>query len=182
VGSRVREHCFKRDVGIGSKSQLVSGDWEMRLKTSSNSGIQVKDEKLGEVKGGGKWGEVEIRLMSKLVSKLLKWRHTYWSRVVPMWWYWCHRVHGDVIKDLRHKVLLAVFLLFQLKIIVTLTRYNSQQQQHVSWARSWLYGQLWVLVINKAKDRGRTVLIRPRPIQNALKDRSRPRTNIPACT
>jgi len=29
----------------------------------------------------------------------------------------------------------------------------SQQQQHASWARSRLYGQLWVLVINKAKDR-----------------------------
>jgi len=51
-------------------------------------------------------------------------------------------------------VRLAVFLLSQLKITVTLVRYNSQQQQHVSWVRSRLYGQLlWVLVINKAKDR-----------------------------
>jgi len=30
----------------------------------------VKDEKLGGVKGGEKWGEVEIQLMSKLVWSL----------------------------------------------------------------------------------------------------------------
>jgi len=50
-------------------------------------------------------------------------------------------------------VRLAVLLLFKSKFTVTLTRYNSQQQQPVSWARSRLYGQLWVLVFNKAKDR-----------------------------
>jgi len=66
VGIKIWEHCFKRDVGIGSKSQLVSGDWERNLETSSVV-TQVKDEKLGGVKGGGKWGEVKIRLMSKLV-------------------------------------------------------------------------------------------------------------------
>jgi len=54
VGKRIWEHCFKRDVGIGSKSQLVSGDWERSLKTSSVV-TQVKDEKLGGVKGGWKW-------------------------------------------------------------------------------------------------------------------------------
>jgi len=26
VGSRIGEHCSKRDAGIGSKSQVVSGD------------------------------------------------------------------------------------------------------------------------------------------------------------
>jgi len=60
---------FKRDVRIGSKSQLVSGDWERSLETSSVV-TQMKDEKLGGVKGGGKWGEVEIRLISKLVYGL----------------------------------------------------------------------------------------------------------------
>jgi len=69
VGSRIGEHCFKRDVGIGSKSQLVSADWERSLETSSMV-TQVKDDKLGGVRGGGKWGEVEIRLMSKLVWSL----------------------------------------------------------------------------------------------------------------
>jgi len=69
VGSRIWEHCFKRDVGIGSKSQLVSGDWERSLETLSVV-TQVKDEKLGGVQGGGKWGEVAIRLMSKLVWSL----------------------------------------------------------------------------------------------------------------
>jgi len=69
MGSRIWEQCFKRNVGIGSKSQLVSGDWERSLETSSGV-TQVMDEKLGGVKGGGKWGEVEIRLMSKPVWSL----------------------------------------------------------------------------------------------------------------
>jgi len=51
--SRILEHCFKRDVGIGSKSQLVSGVSERSLETSS-AVTQVKDEKLGGVNGGGK--------------------------------------------------------------------------------------------------------------------------------
>jgi len=53
VESRIGEHCFKRDVGIGSKSQLVSGDGERSLETSS-AVIKVKDEKSGGVKEGGK--------------------------------------------------------------------------------------------------------------------------------
>jgi len=69
VESRIWEHCFKRDVGIESKSQLVSRDWERSLETSSVV-IQVEDEKLGGVKGG-KWGEVKIRLISKLVMELV---------------------------------------------------------------------------------------------------------------
>jgi len=69
VGSRIWEHCFKRYVGIGSKSQLLSGDWERSSETSSVV-TQVRDEKLGGVKGGEKWGGVEIRLMSKLVWSL----------------------------------------------------------------------------------------------------------------
>jgi len=69
AGSRKGEHCFKRDVAIGSKSQFVSGDWERSLETSSVV-TQGEDEKLGGVKGRGKWGEVEIRLISKLVWSL----------------------------------------------------------------------------------------------------------------
>jgi len=53
LGSRILEHCFKRYVGIGSKSQLVSGDCERSLETSSVE-TQVKDKKLGGVNGGGK--------------------------------------------------------------------------------------------------------------------------------
>jgi len=68
VGSRIWEHCFKRDVGIGSKSKLVSGDWERNLETSSVV-TQVKYEKLSGVKGG----EVEIWLISKLVWSLWIW-------------------------------------------------------------------------------------------------------------
>jgi len=41
VGSRIRQHCFKRDVGIGSKSQ------------SSSVVTQVKEEMLGGVNGRG---------------------------------------------------------------------------------------------------------------------------------
>jgi len=40
-------------AGIGSKSQLVSGDSERSLETSSVV-TQVKNEKLGGVNGGGK--------------------------------------------------------------------------------------------------------------------------------
>jgi len=69
VGSRIWEHCFKRDVGIGSKSQLAVGDWEKSLETSSLV-TQVKDETFGGVNGGGKWGEVEIRLISQIVWSL----------------------------------------------------------------------------------------------------------------
>jgi len=50
VESRIGEHCFKRDVGIGSKSKLLT---ERSLETSSVV-TQVKDEKLCGVKGGGK--------------------------------------------------------------------------------------------------------------------------------
>ena len=35
IGSRAWEYCFKREVGIGSRSQLVSGVGDRRLKTSS---------------------------------------------------------------------------------------------------------------------------------------------------
>jgi len=69
VKSRIWEHCFKRDVGIGSKSQLVSGDLESSLETSSVV-TQVKDKKLGGVNGGGKWGEAEIWLIGRLVWSL----------------------------------------------------------------------------------------------------------------
>ena len=57
VGRRTEEHCLRSEMGIGSKSQFVSGDWENSLETSSIV-TAVKDEKLGGVKGGGIWGEV----------------------------------------------------------------------------------------------------------------------------
>jgi len=69
LGSRIWERCFKRDVGIASKSQLVSGDWEKTLETSS-AVAQVKDDKLGGVDRGGKWGEAELRLIRRLVWSL----------------------------------------------------------------------------------------------------------------
>jgi len=52
VGSRIWEYSFKLDVGIASKSQLVSVNWENSLETSSVV-TQMKDEKLGGVNGGG---------------------------------------------------------------------------------------------------------------------------------
>jgi len=60
---------FKIAVGIGSKSQVVSGNGDRSLETSSGV-IQVKDEKLGGVNGEGKWGEAEVRLISRLVRSL----------------------------------------------------------------------------------------------------------------
>jgi len=66
VGGRIWEQCVEKDVGKWSKSQLVSGDWERSLETASVI-TQVKDDKFSGVNREGKWGEVEIRLISKLV-------------------------------------------------------------------------------------------------------------------
>jgi len=38
VGSRIWQLCFKRDVEIGFKKQLVSGDWDRSLEISSVAG------------------------------------------------------------------------------------------------------------------------------------------------
>ena len=52
VGRRTDEHCFWRDVGIGSKSQLVSGESDSSFEISSIvTGAKV--EKCGGVTGGG---------------------------------------------------------------------------------------------------------------------------------
>ena len=52
VGRRIDEHCFRRDVGIGSKSQLVSGESDSSLEISSLV-TGAKEEKCGGVTGGG---------------------------------------------------------------------------------------------------------------------------------
>ena len=52
VGRRTDEHCFRREVGIGSKSQLVSGESDTSLEISSMV-TEVKVEKLGGVAGEG---------------------------------------------------------------------------------------------------------------------------------
>ena len=52
VGRRTDEHCFKREVGIGSKSQLVSGESVRNLEISSIV-TEAKVEKCGGVTGGG---------------------------------------------------------------------------------------------------------------------------------
>ena len=51
VGRRTDEHCFRREVGIGSKSQLVSGE---SVSSSEISSIVTgaKGEKCGGVTGG----------------------------------------------------------------------------------------------------------------------------------
>ena len=50
VGRRTDEHCFRREVEIGSKSQLVSGESVSRLEISSMvTGAKV--EKCGGVTG-----------------------------------------------------------------------------------------------------------------------------------
>ena len=48
VGRRTDEHCFKREVGIGSKSQLVSGESDSSLEISSIV-TGAKEEKCGGV-------------------------------------------------------------------------------------------------------------------------------------
>ena len=51
VGRRTDEHCFRREVGIGSKSQLVSGESES-LEISSKV-TREEEENCGGVTGGG---------------------------------------------------------------------------------------------------------------------------------
>ena len=52
VGRRTDEHCFWREVEIGSKSQLVSGASVSGLEISSIV-TGAKEEKCGGVTGGG---------------------------------------------------------------------------------------------------------------------------------
>ena len=51
VGRRTDEHGFSREVGIESKSQLVSGESESSLEISSTV-TGAKEEKCGGVTGG----------------------------------------------------------------------------------------------------------------------------------
>ena len=69
VGRRTDEHCLRREVGIGSRSQFVSGDWDSSFETSSTL-IGLRDEKLGGVTGGGRWGETQARLDNRAVCSL----------------------------------------------------------------------------------------------------------------
>ena len=52
VGMKTDEHCIKTEVGIGSKSQLVSGESESSLEVSSIV-TGAKEENCGGVTGGG---------------------------------------------------------------------------------------------------------------------------------
>jgi len=52
VGRRTDEHCFRREVGIGSKSQLVSGESDRSLEISSMV-AGANEEKFDGVTGGG---------------------------------------------------------------------------------------------------------------------------------
>ena len=52
AGRRTDEHCFRREVGTGSKSQLNSGESDISLKMSSMV-TGAKGEKLDGVTGGG---------------------------------------------------------------------------------------------------------------------------------
>ena len=52
VGRRTDEHCFRREVGLGFKSQLVSGESDCSSEISSIV-TGAKEEKCGEVTGGG---------------------------------------------------------------------------------------------------------------------------------
>ena len=51
VGKRTDEHGFRREVGIGSKSQLVSGESDSSLEISSIV-TGAKEQKCGGVTGG----------------------------------------------------------------------------------------------------------------------------------
>ena len=69
VGTRTEEHCLRREAGIGSRLQFVSGDWDSSFETSSTV-VVVRGEKLGGVTGGGRWGETQVRLDNRVVCSL----------------------------------------------------------------------------------------------------------------
>ena len=50
VGRRTDKHCFRSEVGIGSESQLVSGESDSSLEISSIV-TGAKEEKCGGVTG-----------------------------------------------------------------------------------------------------------------------------------
>ena len=52
VGRRTDEHCLRREVGIGSKSLLVSGESDSSFEISSIV-TGAKEEKCGGVTGEG---------------------------------------------------------------------------------------------------------------------------------
>ena len=52
VGRRTDEHCFRREVGIGSKSHLVSGESDSSSEISSIV-TGAKEEECGGVTGEG---------------------------------------------------------------------------------------------------------------------------------
>ena len=52
VWRRTDEHCFRREIGIGSKSQLVSGESYGKLEIASIV-TGAEEEKCGGVTGGG---------------------------------------------------------------------------------------------------------------------------------
>ena len=71
VGSKeiIRTLFQKRSIGIGSRSQLVSEEWDRRFSTTSLL-TGVKHEKLEGVNGAGIWGEVDMWLDRRLVWSL----------------------------------------------------------------------------------------------------------------
>ena len=61
VGSRADLQSFKREVGMGSSSHEVAGEFDIILEISSVV-AGWKNEKFGGFVGGGKWGEIEVGL------------------------------------------------------------------------------------------------------------------------
>ena len=51
-GGRTDEHCFRSEVGIGSKLQLVSGELDNSFEISSIV-KRAKEEKCGGITGRG---------------------------------------------------------------------------------------------------------------------------------
>ena len=56
VGSRTDLHCLRSEVGIGSRSQEVSGELDKSAETSAMVAGWIK-ESSGGLKAGGRCGE-----------------------------------------------------------------------------------------------------------------------------
>ena len=71
VGRSMEEHFLRSDVGMGSRSHCLSGDWRSSLETSSIVAGRKEMRSSGEDGGVRSWGEdwlLEVRQECNLMT------------------------------------------------------------------------------------------------------------------
>jgi len=69
VGRSADRHCFRRDLGMGSRSEKELDDWEMILDTSFSE-TEVKELSIARVFFGGLWGDEIVEEDFKAICSL----------------------------------------------------------------------------------------------------------------